>query len=382
MVLIIENIGQIVTGDIHNPINDSDAITIRDGRIAGFDAERDADATVIDANGTTVIPGLIDSQIHPVIGGYTPKQNCADWPENYLRGGVTTGVSYGELHAAGWPFGREGTKALAVLANRSYKNADVGMDIKAGTVTVNASLEEQDFHELAEKDIERAKFLGPVESIDTTNQYAGWAKDAGQLVIIHCGGASVDEGTGADLLTEVNPDVVAHINGGFAALPVDETKRVIDETDSYMDVIECGNRRRAVDVVEYLIERDELQRLILGTDTPTGFGVVPLGILSQICTLTAFTDLRPEQTICAATGNTGRAHRLESGTLEEGSPADLLIVDKSSGVQGDGALESIDAGNMIGISKVITDGEVAVDFEDKEEERMAPYPDRMATQVR
>jgi len=45
---------------------------------------------VIDADGTTAIPGLIDSHVHTTFGDYTPRQKTVGFLESYLHGGVTT----------------------------------------------------------------------------------------------------------------------------------------------------------------------------------------------------------------------------------------------------------------------------------------------------
>jgi enamidase len=85
---LIRNIGQIVPGDIARPsgrrasagLADGDSIAIADGRIAvvwrGLDGDAD---TVIDAHGSTVIPGLIDSHGHPVFGDFPPRQRTIDF---------------------------------------------------------------------------------------------------------------------------------------------------------------------------------------------------------------------------------------------------------------------------------------------------------------
>jgi len=42
---------------------------------AGKEIDAEGATTIIDANGTTVAPGLIDSHVHPVAGDWTPRQN-------------------------------------------------------------------------------------------------------------------------------------------------------------------------------------------------------------------------------------------------------------------------------------------------------------------
>src|SRR5262249_31379677 len=99
MKTLIRNIGTIISGDIARPLIDGDSIMIADGKInaagRGLDGEAD---TVIDARGSTVIPGLIESHCHPVFGDFTPRQRTVDFIESGLNGGLTTMISAGEMH--------------------------------------------------------------------------------------------------------------------------------------------------------------------------------------------------------------------------------------------------------------------------------------------
>ncbi len=81
--LMIKNIGQIVSGDIDQGMLEGDTIVANGGRISFVGWERDADGAAVDVNvdarGTTVIPGLIDSHVHVVLGDYTPRQKTVDF---------------------------------------------------------------------------------------------------------------------------------------------------------------------------------------------------------------------------------------------------------------------------------------------------------------
>src|SRR6266511_1507056 len=94
---VIRNIGLVLTGDMAAPTADADTIVAIDGRIASVGKARDADSaeatTVIDAKGTAVCPGLIDSHVHPVFGDWTPRQSQLGWIDSFLHGGVTSMVS-------------------------------------------------------------------------------------------------------------------------------------------------------------------------------------------------------------------------------------------------------------------------------------------------
>src|ERR1041384_4661270 len=89
--LVIRNIGLLLSGDLSRPILDADTIVAVDGRIVTVGKQKDVDSedptTVIDARGTTLTPGLIDSHVHPVAGDWTPRQNQIGWIHRFLNGG-------------------------------------------------------------------------------------------------------------------------------------------------------------------------------------------------------------------------------------------------------------------------------------------------------
>ncbi len=122
--ILIKNIGTLVSGDIYNPFLTEDAILIEHGMIKkiGKTAELESTSadTVIDADGSTIIPGLIDSHCHVVLGDFTPRQNQIGFIESEVHGGVTTIISAGEVHLPGRPKDPAGAKALAILAAKSF----------------------------------------------------------------------------------------------------------------------------------------------------------------------------------------------------------------------------------------------------------------------
>ena len=71
-------------------------------------------------------------------------------------------------------------------------------------------------------------------------------------------------------------------------------------------------------------------------------------------------EIAPEKTICMATGNVGRAHDLNLGIVEEGRPADIVLLHKITGSVSKDALDSFAKGDLPGISYVIIDGVVQV----------------------
>src|SRR5678816_4925697 len=113
--ILIKNIGALVTGRLESPLRPANSIFIKNEVVTaiGNDLNQAADQ-IIDANGITAIPGLIDSHSHPSIGEYTPAQNTLGWITNYMHGGVTALISAGELHLPGLPLPPDARTALSV----------------------------------------------------------------------------------------------------------------------------------------------------------------------------------------------------------------------------------------------------------------------------
>ena len=87
MKMLVKNIGVVVSGDIRRPVLDADSLVVRDGAIVAIGRGLDEDAdTVVDARGTTVMPGLIDSHVHPAFGDFTPRQRTVDFLDSGLHG--------------------------------------------------------------------------------------------------------------------------------------------------------------------------------------------------------------------------------------------------------------------------------------------------------
>src|SRR6516162_3552491 len=162
MRVAITNIGTIVSGDWRSPFVQGDTIITLDERIesVGTASSRDVQGcdVVIDADGATAIPGLIDSHVHVTFGDYTPRQRTVGFLESYVHGGVTTAISASEVHVPGRPRAPEGVKALAIAAQRSFADwRPGGMRVIAGSVILEPGLTAADFRELAQKGLSLAK---------------------------------------------------------------------------------------------------------------------------------------------------------------------------------------------------------------------------------
>ena len=364
---LIQNIGQIVSGDFASPLLEGDSILIRDGLIAevGNGLTADAGATKINANGATVTPGLIDSHVHPVIGDYTPRQKVVDFIASCVHGGVTRMISAGEVHMPGRPTGAVGTKAMAIVGAKAWASyRPGGMKVQGGGLLLQAGLTEADFEEMA---IAGVKHLGEVglggfHDWDAVAEMARWAKGCGMTVMMHIGGASIpgSDAIGADHAIKVKPHIASHLNGGPTAPSLTDIERIIRDTDAALEIIQCGNVAIIPRILDLVRQYDALDRVIIGTDMPSGTGVIPLGMLRTIAWVSALGGILPERAIAMATGATANIYRLPAGRIAPGLEADLVIMDAPIGSAATDALDTLGIGDTPGISGVIIDGELVV----------------------
>lgn len=363
--LVIRNIGMILSGALEQPLLDADTVVVIDGRIdsVGKHAELDTDNadTVVDANGSTLVPGLIDSHVHPVIGDWTPRQSQINWIDSYMNGGVTTMISAGEVHLPGRPKDVVGLKAMAVTAQRAFSSfRPGGVKIHAGAPVLEQGMEEDDFRELAEAGVRLLGEigLGGVKQGDEARRMVGWARKYGIQSTIHTGGPSIP-GSGlidADVVLEADADVIGHINGGHTALPLDQIRCLCESCSRSVEIVHNGNEVAALFAMRTSLELGQPERVILGTDSPAGSGVQPLGILRMISMLSSLGDVPAETAFCFATGNTARQRELDCGLIEVGRVADFVIMDRAQHTAGKTLLESVQLGDLPGISMVIIDG--------------------------
>jgi enamidase len=368
MRTLIRNLGLVVSGDIAAPLLDADEILIEDGRIAAIGRRLGLDAgepdQVIDAHGTTAIPGLIDSHAHPVFGDFTPRQRTIDFIESGLHGGVTTVISAGEVHLPGRPKDVVGLKALAIVAVKSYDNLrPAGVKVHAGAPILELGLEEHDFAEMAAAGVRLVGEIG-LGSVRTGSQAApmvAWARRHGMTVTFHTGGPSIagSSAIGADVVLEARPHIIGHINGGTTAMPDTDIERLV-ATEMAVEIVQCGNGRAAIHAARTAAGVGGLERVILGNDAPSGTGVIPLGILRTMAHLSSLGGVAPEIAVALATGNTARVHGLDVGLLAPGRAADLCLLDAPIGSAASTALDALAIGDLPGISMVLIDGLVRI----------------------
>ena len=363
--LVIKNIGMILSGKLEQPILDGDCVVCIGGKISAFGYEKDMNTDnpdqVIDANGVTISPGLIDSHIHPVVGDYTPRQQQLHWIDSTLNGGVTTLISAGEVHMPGRPRDIVGLKAMAIAAQRWYENfRPSGVKVLAGAPVIEHGMEEEDFKELSEAGVKLLGEvgLGSVKDGPTAKRMVEWARKYGIQSTIHTGGPSIP-GSGLidkDIVLEADTDVIGHINGGHSALPDDQIVCLCESCQRSLEIVHNGNERAAVLTLNTAKELNQLDRIILGTDGPAGSGVQPLGILRMIAMLSSFGNISAEVAFCFGTGNTARNRNLDVGLMEEGYCADFVLMDQAQHSPGNSLLASVEQGNLPGVGMTIIDG--------------------------
>ena len=363
--LVVRNVGLMLSGDIGKPILDADTVVSIGGRITAIGRAKDLDTegadSVIDANGTVLVPGMIDSHVHPVAGDWTPRQNQIGWIDSTMHGGVTTMISAGEVHTPGRPKDVVGLKAMAIFAQRAFTAfRPNGVKIHAGAPVIEPGMVEEDFKDLADAGVKLLGEvgLGGVKDGARAGQMVAWARKYGIQSTIHTGGPSIPGSglIGADVVLEADTDVVGHINGGHTALPDKEIRCICEGCGRGLELVHNGNERAALYTLRVAREMNQLERVILGTDGPAGSGVQPLGIARMVSMLSSLGDVPAEIAFCFATGNTARMRSLDCGLIEIGRAADFVFMDKAQHSAGTSFLNSIELGDLPGIGMVVIDG--------------------------
>jgi len=377
------NIGVLATGILASPRMEAEAILVADGRIAAIGraaatAARSADV-VVDCQGTTVMPGLIDSHCHVVLGDYTPRQKTVDFLDSYVHGGITSVVSAGEgVHAPGRPHDPAASKAIAIAAAKCFEHFHPnGMKVNAGSVVLEPGLTDDDFAEMARHGVRHAKygFGGYAQPGDGQGEIRR-AQKYGLCVMSHSGGNSIPGSSPIthEVLLRLRPDVCGHVNGGTTSLDEAGLAEIVATTDMALQIVQAGNLRSALHILKLAREHGALGRVCVASDTPTGTGVMPMGVLKSVCEVASLGEVAAEVAIALATGNNARAFRLTTGTIAVGQPADLVVCDAPAASLARDGLDAIARGDIPGISCVIIDGQVRVG-----RSRNTPLAKRLAT---
>jgi enamidase len=361
--LEIFNLGGIVSGRLGETLRSMTTLRCSEDVIVSLDDDgpsETADQT-IDANGAVAVPGLIDSHAHVVFGDWTPRQNAIGWIESSLHGGVTAMMSASEVHLPGRPRDRAGVKALALAAQRAFDQfRPGGVKVFAGSVIIEPGLTPADFAELAAEGVRLAKVgFGQFNPQAEAAPLVRAAQASGILVMNHTGGASIPDSSPVtiDDVLALGCDIIGHANGGTTALPDADLPRLFDAPGA-IQLVQAGNLRSSLEILRLARDRGALDRIVLATDTPTGTGVMPLGMIKTVVEIASLGGLPATDAIALATGNNGLALHRPEGILDIGRPADLVLLQAPLGGAFDDPLESIEHGDIPGITGVIIDGVV------------------------
>lgn len=360
----VVNLATIVSGDLALPFLKGDGILMEDGLITAIgtlsadDVER-CDV-VVDAGSTVAMPGLIDSHVHITFGDYTPRQKTVGYLESYLHGGTTTAITASEVHVPGRPKDPAGVMALALAARACFRDyRPGGMRVHAGSLILEPGITEIDLEALVAQGLWLAKAgFGAFASPHDYAPLMRTARKLGMVTTMHTGASSIPGSSGiwAEHVLAANPTVSFHVNGGPAAMPEAGFARLVNESDIALQLCTAGNLRTALLTARLLDEAGQPERLLIATDTPTGSGIMPLGMLYTISHLASLGGMPPEQAIAAATGNNARVYRLNSGVLAVGKDADVALIDACAGGSQDDALSALRNGDIPAVAAVFTEG--------------------------
>jgi enamidase len=383
--VLFRNIGTLLSGDLAEPVLHAGSVLVDHGLIREIGTEPDA-GTVVDLHGATLAPGLWDSHFHPYFGDYSPRQRASGAVERTVVSGVTTLVSAGAGHQPGMYLpsptlpnvqagaavdgggdprrarDARGAKALAITMAQVWRSErPSGVKCHAGTVFAEDGFTRDDFVDLIANGIRLLKFQRPISRLRDARTYRRWAAELDLLVMTHTGNRPVTRDADSILasLQAVDPDIAGHVNGGPTPAPLEAVDWLIDHGRAALELVFIGNLRVAAHVLRRAAERDELHRVILGSDLPGGTGVVPGAVLRTIQLLSHLSDVPVEQLYCMATGNTARVHRLPGGRVAVGEPADLIAWDPVVASETDSFLDCVAYGDRPYPGLVMIDGAVA-----------------------
>ena len=371
METLLYNIGDMLSGKLESPKINADSIVIDEDRIVSIGKEPLKDRHLsIDCKGMTLAPGLVDTHVHPTIGDFGTKQQSVGYLERMVHGAVTHAVSAGEVHVPG-RVGADSALAIALAAHYSYKKfGPLGIKVHGGGLLLENDTEIKHIDQAFEGGVRiiGEVGIGSLKDPKRAGELSTYARELGMVVHMHCGATS-DRGAGgeehpyfsADDVLTVRPSIASHANS-FVSLSDEDVDLVCDHKEGppFIEIVQAGGVRSMLRVVEKLMDRRDLDRLLIGTDTPTGYGVTSLGIIKTLGDICSMTGLSPDVAWAVASGNAARAFNLEGHKIIEGAPADLVLIDASLGSPQKSALDALAAGEFIGVALVITDGKIRV----------------------
>jgi imidazolonepropionase-like amidohydrolase len=306
-------------------------VVVSNGVIARVGGARDVSvppgATVVEANGLTLVPGFVDAHVH--IGFHSPAE--------VLRGGVTTARDLGWPPESIWPLVAKSAEASfdgpAIHAVGPIITAPGGYPSRAGWAPPGTALEVSgtgaaraavdDVHAVGAINVKIALNppVGPVFDAATLAAITDQAHGHGLKVSAHVHGlhqlhAALDAGV----------DELAHMLLGPEKIPDGTTARMVAQSMTVVPTLSIRfglDRRRAIDNLRRFLEAGG--RVVYGTDLGNS-GPRP-GIDPREIAAMSKAGMTPKEIIRSATVDAADWLNLKGiGVLEEGHPADIVAL--------------------------------------------------------
>ncbi|MEV6417520.1 amidohydrolase family protein [Kribbella sp. NPDC051718] len=300
-----------------------------DGRVIA--AEAGEPDEVVEADGLTLLPGLIDAHLHlkgpETLGklvsyGVTTGLDMASWPASLVQSlREQPGVS--DIRSAGLPvIGRGGRHAQFGMPEGAY----AGTPEQAGEMVRSRIADGSDYLKLV---LEAPGEGGPDQAAAAALVMA--AREAGLLTIAHAASAGA-----YDLAIAIGVDIVTHVPFGEALRP-DQVEalaaagQVVVPTLTMAESISKLRGTRLEDALETVgALHDAGVPILAGTDANAQPGVPPVEYGSSLhreLELLTRAGLTNAEALNAATAGPAQYFKLaDRGVVEAGRRADLLLI--------------------------------------------------------
>ena len=236
------------------------------------------------------------------------------------------------------------------------------MKVHGGALVLVHGLTENDFKEMSEAGVWLIAEIGGGGLSDPAEvaPMLEWAKKYNFFYSIHLAPPSIPGSSWvtSDAILELKPHKVAHTNGGSTAVEYFHIERLIEECEVPLELVVNGNFVNFNRIIRALNAKDQLNRIVFGSDAPTGQASLSGAINRAIVKAASLNDMSAVDCIAMATGNAADVYGLKTGKIEVGREADMQVLDKPPGGVGENVLDSIEHGDPFGNSMVIVDGRI------------------------